>query len=170
MRSAHPAQVSLRTSRAAADTPPHGFPRPRQIPPSPPAEPCQDPSPQPPSRQSPPQCESAAPHPTPRASCAAPPVNAATSSADRRRRPSRLLWLEHQSNGGRQPLPLCRLGLQLLTPQRRQRVILRPPVILRSPPFRFDPPAIFKTVQRRIQRALADLQRLARALLNPLRH
>ena len=61
-----------------------------------------------------------------------------------------------------------RLGVELPAPLRRQRVVLRPPVVLGCSPRGRDPAAPLQAVQRRLQRPLADLQHLARHLPNPL--
>src|SRR5262249_32921331 len=62
---------------------------------------------------------------------------------------------------GRQPLPVRRLGLELLPAQPREGVELRFPVVLGRLPLRLDPAFLLELVERRIERALADLEHVA---------
>ena len=54
-------------------------------------------------------------------------------------------------------------------PVASQRVELGPAIVLRIAPVRPDPPLVFKPVQRRVKRPLANLQHVFRNLLNALR-
>src|SRR5580704_706840 len=62
--------------------------------------------------------------------------------------------------------PAARLVLQLLSPERSQPVISRFAIIFRCAPERRDPLAILQAVQRRIKRAMLDLQHFVRAVLD----
>src|SRR3979411_2796859 len=50
----------------------------------------------------------------------------------------------------------------------RQRIKLRPPVVLAGIPFRGDPALLLQFVQRRIQRSIADLENVSGNLFQSL--
>src|SRR5579862_5777061 len=56
------------------------------------------------------------------------------------------------------PLPVLRLYCQLFLAACRDRVELRPAVVLRGPPLRRDPPLLQQPHQRRVHRSLVQLQ------------
>src|SRR5438270_2497491 len=68
-----------------------------------------------------------------------------------------------------EPPPTCGFVAELPLPGFRQLVELCLPVVFRRSPLRVDPAAILEAVERRIERALIDLQHVARDLLDPLR-
>src|SRR5437016_13706528 len=51
---------------------------------------------------------------------------------------------------------------EALAPRWRERVIARAPVTLRSPPLGFDPSIEQQSLQRGVERALADLEHIVR--------
>src|SRR5205814_414739 len=65
-------------------------------------------------------------------------------------------------DGGRQELPVRRLGFELLPARTGERVELRPPVVLRLLPLRGDPAFLLELVERGVEGAFADLKHLAR--------
>jgi len=60
----------------------------------------------------------------------------------------------------RQSFPTLLLFRQLLPALRRQPVIPCPPIVLRCPPLRADPPVLLHPVQRRVQRSFLHPQRI----------
>ncbi len=59
---------------------------------------------------------------------------------------------------------------QLPAPGGREPVVLGPPAQLRDSPFGFDPALMLEAMERRVERALVDLQDILRDLLDPLRN
>src|SRR5580765_2792829 len=66
--------------------------------------------------------------------------------------------LQNAGDGGRDPLPACRLLRQLLASGLGEPVVLGPPVVVRVAPRRLDPPLLLEPVQRRVERPLVDLE------------
>ena len=69
-------------------------------------------------------------------------------------------------DGVREPLPAARLFDQLLAAGLGQLVELRLAVVVGVAPLRGDQPLLLEPVQRRVERALVDLQDVARDLLD----
>src|SRR5690606_3216954 len=67
----------------------------------------------------------------------------------------------------REALPTRGLGLQAPAARGCQPVDARPPVVFRGRHFRLDVAVEVEPVESGIQRALADVQAVARELLNP---
>jgi hypothetical protein len=65
-----------------------------------------------------------------------------------------------------QPVPATCVFDELFAASRRQAVIPRLAVVLRSPPEGRDPTSVFEPVQRRVKRAVLDLQNFFRAVLD----
>src|SRR5687768_9936397 len=65
--------------------------------------------------------------------------------------------------------PLLRLRAEGPAPGARELVVLRPPPVLGGAPLALDPPLLLEPLEGRVERALADVQRVARELLDPLR-
>src|SRR5580658_5085696 len=65
--------------------------------------------------------------------------------------------LQNPRNRRDLPLPLFRFALELLSSSFSERIIFRPPVILRSPPFAFDQPSPLQPPERWKQRSRVDL-------------
>src|ERR1035438_892230 len=78
---------------------------------------------------------------------------------------SLLIEANDPADGTGQPVPVRRLFRKLCPPEARQRVEFRPPVVLCIAPFGFDPPLLFELVKGGIKRPIADLQDVARYLL-----
>src|SRR4029077_20624000 len=76
--------------------------------------------------------------------------------------------LDQQLHGRREALPGFQLALQLLPPLARDRVELRVAPQVRRLPFRANPSLLLEAMERRIERALADRQRVVRQQLNAL--
>ena len=74
--------------------------------------------------------------------------------------------LEHRLGVRR---PARRLGAELRSAPRRELVVLRLAVVLRESPFRLDPAAILESMQRDVECAILDVQRLVRRLADPRR-
>src|SRR5262249_55866844 len=72
----------------------------------------------------------------------------------------RLGGLQHLGDGFSQPTIGGDFALQLFAPRPRQFVVLGPPVVLCHSPFGLDPPLQLHPVERRVKRALADLDHL----------
>ena len=77
-------------------------------------------------------------------------------------------WSQHLGDGSCQPLPLAFFGFELLAPGFREFVVFRAAVVIGGAPAGLDPAAAFEAMQRRIQRALLNLQNLARDLMEAL--
>src|SRR5690606_19972862 len=75
---------------------------------------------------------------------------------------------KHSIHGFRQPLPLLVLFGESPATLRRQRVVARAPVVLRNRPATADQTLPLQPVQRRIQRALVDLELVAGCRANPV--
>src|ERR1043166_8613982 len=69
---------------------------------------------------------------------------------------------------GREALPVQRLDLQLPGPGPGQRVVARPPAVLRLGPGGPDPALPGEAVERGVERSLLDSQCVPRHLLDPL--
>jgi hypothetical protein len=67
-----------------------------------------------------------------------------------------------------QAVELLALGGELFATERRQRVVARAPVVLGGAPLGVDPAVQQQPLQRRVQRALADLQHVVGDLLQAL--
>src|SRR5262249_9811461 len=65
-------------------------------------------------------------------------------------------------------IPLRHLALERAPAEPRQRVIFRAPSELAGLPLGFDPALLFQLVQRGVERAVADLEDIARHLQEPL--
>src|SRR5215475_138713 len=83
--------------------------------------------------------------------------------------PCQLTGLHNLIDRRRQPLPIRGLFVELFAPGARQLVILRLAIVFGTAPFRRDPALVFQPVQRRIERALVDVQHARGRLLYPLR-
>src|SRR5258708_24408228 len=66
-------------------------------------------------------------------------------------------------------LPAFRFGGELFPAGARQRVIFGLAIVVRNAPLRGDPPALLQPQQRRVQRALIQLQQVLGNLLDALR-
>src|SRR5262245_52101922 len=95
-------------------------------------------------------------------------IRSRTTAGHRSRSMSRLGQPHHEGDGDREPCPALGFTIQVPAPRARQRIELRPAVVLRRPPLRFDPPLLLQLVQRGIERAVAHLQHIVRDLLQPL--
>src|SRR5262249_21799870 len=76
--------------------------------------------------------------------------------------------LQDQRNRPTQTRPLVALDLEPLSAGRGEQIKLRVAAGCGRPPFRAEPPALFESMQRRIQRALSDLKGVAGNLVQPL--
>src|SRR5258708_5203214 len=65
---------------------------------------------------------------------------------------------KYRCDRGGQAIPGGQFRFSLLLALREEPVKFCAPVIFRHPPFRSDPPLIFKTIKYRIKRILPDLQ------------
>src|SRR5579862_1161424 len=89
-----------------------------------------------------------------------------------RRRRKRSLMIQNSclfqdsANGAGEAAPIGGLHFQLLAPGSGQMVEARAAAQLGNAPFGFDPTLMLQTVQRRIKRALIDLQNLFGDLLD----
>src|SRR5437773_11623112 len=112
------------------------------------------------------QYESAAPHPSrvPSANAAPPPAPTTELGSTA----SYFLWraLQNSRDDVRHAVPLFRFGLQFALARRRQPVIFRLALVFRLAPFAGDPALMLQPIQRRIQRALLNLQAIFRNLLD----
>src|SRR5215813_15321021 len=66
-------------------------------------------------------------------------------------------------------LPLRRFLVERAAAGARERVVLRAAIVVALRPLRGDPAVLLELVERRVQRALADLEHLARHLADALR-
>src|SRR5688572_143980 len=66
--------------------------------------------------------------------------------------------LHYLGDDGRHPVPALLLGLELLPPGARERVILSPAIFLGQLPLRLDPALLLHPVKRGIERALVHLE------------
>src|SRR4029453_11340098 len=73
-----------------------------------------------------------------------------------------------QCDAGRQTLPALELAGELLAPGGRQRIEARLAASLGLPGLRLDPTLVLESMERWIERALRDLQRVPAHLLNTL--
>src|SRR5688500_8029515 len=71
---------------------------------------------------------------------------------------------------GGETVPARRLFLQPLPPRRRERVELRLAVVIALAPLRVDEPLMLEAVQRWVERALGNVERLVRNLLDAEQH
>src|SRR5678815_5667507 len=62
------------------------------------------------------------------------------------------------------------MGAQSRSPRRRDRIVLRPPIVLRQPPLGFDQPSSRESVEGGIERSLIEQQHGLRGAFDPLRH
>ena len=74
-----------------------------------------------------------------------------------------------RADGRGHALPLAGFHRQLPASGWREPVVLRPPAQLRDGPLGFDPALVLEAMERRIQRALVDLQDVLGDLLDALR-
>ena len=72
--------------------------------------------------------------------------------------------VDERRDGGRQPLPVGGFAFELAAARAGQRVELRSPIVLALLPLGGDPAVLLELVQRRIERAVADLQHVVRDL------
>src|SRR5262245_34304842 len=79
-----------------------------------------------------------------------------------------LLQFDDAADRGRQTRPLRGFAAEMTPAGPRQRVELRPPVVLARAPFSLNPALLLELVQRGIERPVADLQHLARDLTEAL--
>ena len=77
--------------------------------------------------------------------------------------------LHHAADGGGHAFPLAGFHRQLPASGRREPVVLGPPAQLRDGPLGFDPALVLEAMERRVERALIDLQDVLRDLLDALR-
>jgi hypothetical protein len=77
---------------------------------------------------------------------------------------------QHELDGSGDALPEHGLLRQLLAPRPRQRVELRPAVVVGLAPFRGDPTLPFHAVEGGVERTLLHHQNVLRTLLDPARH
>src|SRR5215831_11839432 len=77
--------------------------------------------------------------------------------------------VKNEADDRSQTPPRLGLSLKLLLSRSCQFVVLRLTVVIGNGPLCLDPSAPFQPMQRRIERALANLQRIARYLLDALR-
>src|SRR4029079_3753512 len=77
--------------------------------------------------------------------------------------------VERGEHGRRIPFPVVGFRAQLRPPLARQGIKLRLAVVFGRAPVRRDPAALFKTMQRRIERAFADGERIVGGVLDPAR-
>src|SRR5690606_19303502 len=110
-------------------------------------------------------------------------ISASTSSRRRwprqseRNRASRpcmsyLLWsgAQRHRDGLGQAVPARHLIAQTLPPRRGQSVVLRPSVVLAHSPLALDASPVLEAVERRVERALLDLESATRDLLDTEQH
>src|SRR5262245_50824223 len=90
------------------------------------------------------------------------------TSSSRSRPMSRLLQAHQSGDGGGQPLPLCRFFVEMPAARTRERVDLRTPVVAAPRPLGGDPSLLLQLVERGVERAVADLQHIARDLAETL--
>ena len=69
---------------------------------------------------------------------------------------------------GGQPIPVGGFFVEMPASRPRQRVELRAAIVLAELPLGCDPAFVFELVERRIQRAVADLEDIARDLAQAL--
>ena len=77
--------------------------------------------------------------------------------------------LHHAADGRGHALPLAGFDRQLPAPGWREPVVLRPPAQLRDGPLGVDPALVLEAMERRVERALVDLQDVLGDLLDALR-
>src|SRR4051812_48703598 len=82
----------------------------------------------------------------------------------RRRRPGRRD--DHPDRLG-VPLPFRELGRELTFAEGGETIVLRLAVVFGVAPFGLEPAALLETMQRRVERALLDLQPVFRDVLDP---
>src|SRR5262245_13056243 len=78
--------------------------------------------------------------------------------------PQRQLHRDHE------PIPALRLLLQPATAGCGEAVVLGSAVVVRSAPFGLEQTLVLEPIQRGVERALLDRQRLVRDLLNAQQH
>src|SRR5437762_5630012 len=83
-------------------------------------------------------------------------------------RRSRLFKLNNPRNGTRKSAPVICFLFELSPPQSCQRIIFRPPSILRRFTLGCDPALLLQLVQSRVQRSVAHLQHVAGYLFQTL--
>src|SRR5215217_4691516 len=81
---------------------------------------------------------------------------------------SHLLEPDDRRDGRGETVPVVRFELELLSPGARERVELGAAVVFAWPPFGGDPPFLLELVQGGVERAVADLKRVFRDLLEPV--
>lgn len=72
-------------------------------------------------------------------------------------------------DGCRHAIPFAGFDRELTAARRGEAVVLRSPSELRGAPFRLNPSLVLEPMQRRVERALVDLQDVLGNLLYPLR-
>src|SRR5262245_39652757 len=77
--------------------------------------------------------------------------------------------VEHVADDERETTPGGGVSVGLLAARPRQLVVLRAAVVVGRGPARADPTAPLEPMERRIERALAHVERVARDLLEALR-
>src|SRR5438128_3180746 len=78
--------------------------------------------------------------------------------------------IEHEADGLHERRPRARFGIELAPPGTRQLVVLRLAVVVGGAPFGPDPAATFEPMERRVERALRNLESLARNLMDAFGH
>src|SRR5205823_14643161 len=66
--------------------------------------------------------------------------------------------LQNKTDGRGEPLPVGLFSLQILAPRRRQRIELRPAIVVRLTPLGLDPSALLKAMEGGIERSLVHLE------------
>src|SRR5436190_9756680 len=77
---------------------------------------------------------------------------------------------QHLRDGSREALPLGRAGREALPPRGRDLVELGLAAQLRHAPVSLQPAALLHAIERRVQRAVLDLQHVRGALFQPARN
>src|SRR2546430_17527272 len=67
-----------------------------------------------------------------------------------------------------EPLPVGLFSLQIFAPRRRQRIKLRPAIVVRLAPLGLDPSALLEAMEGGIQRSLIHLEHFLRHLVDAL--
>src|SRR6185437_15877991 len=75
---------------------------------------------------------------------------------------------QHAGNGCRDTFPIGRFFLEVSASESRERVELRPPIVLGRLPFGMNPALLLKLVQSRVKGSVAHLKYVAGHLLQSL--
>src|SRR3954470_23239721 len=76
--------------------------------------------------------------------------------------------LENELDGGHRPVPIASFTCETLFTGASDDVVLRAAIVVGRSPFSGHPAALLEALEDRIERALVDVERVARELLDAL--